>query len=184
MGWKRLKEHYQIVHNVRVEDGNFCIGSDLMHDIIVIRPDGTFAQRNDRPSSNAHLDRYQREMDADPAKLLELINQPDEFEKSVLIYTSYRDQIIEQFCEVPEWGNVTHCGQMIFENTHSTDKDVVIGWAFANARARVEMTTETLEDAKAHLAKLEARNAGAIQALASLQAAYPDQAAKAEVVEV
>ena len=40
MGWKNVKEHYRIEHQVQVRAGRICIGSPYISEIIVIGADG------------------------------------------------------------------------------------------------------------------------------------------------
>ena len=150
MGWKAIKDHYRIGHFVQVVPGKgVCIGSPYIHDIFVIDETGKLSKRDsDRfggGSMNADLRRYQEEFDADPAKLKALFEQPDTFEQSIPVYTYEGADIIECFCEQLEWPNVTHDGRMMYENTFSTDRAEVVGWAIRNARYGVEAWTDNVE---------------------------------------
>lgn len=131
MGWKNVKDHYRIEHIVQVTEKGICIGSPYIHDIIVIGMDGKLCRRYE-DGANKNLLRYQSEMEADLAKLQDLIAKPDTFEKSVTVYT-YDDGIIEKQCEEPGWPNVTYDGRLMYENTFSVDKDQVIAWAKRSA---------------------------------------------------
>lgn len=155
MGWKNVKEFYRIGHLVQVvPDKGICIGSPYIHDIIVIGFDGLFRRRL-QPCRNDDLCRYQEEMDEDPGKLKDLIETPDIFENSVTIWTYKGGDIIEKQCEIPEWPNVTHDGQMIYENTHSTDRSEVVEWAKQNAEAYLIMATEQAEEARKRLTECQ-----------------------------
>jgi hypothetical protein len=57
MGWKSVKEHYQIKHIVQVTDKGICVGSPYIHDVIIIGLDGKVLKR-DREPSNDDLNRY------------------------------------------------------------------------------------------------------------------------------
>ena len=169
MGWKNVKEHYRIEHAVQVTEEGICIGSPYIHNIIVIGFDGLFRKRY-QSRGNSDLDRYQQEMDEDLGKLKHLIETPDSFERSVTIWTYDGGEILEKQCEEPSWPNVTHDGQMIYENTFSTDRDQVVRWARADAEAwrqfaveKVAEVEEQLEKSKARLVEVEAN----IQALQS-----------------
>ncbi|AHE56053.1 hypothetical protein [Sphingomonas sanxanigenens] len=155
MGWKAIKDHYRIRHFVQLVPGEgVCIGSGFTHDIIVINHMGG-VEKPYRPergwSVNEDLARYQAEFDADPAKLKELLDQPDTFERSITVYTYDGAAIIECACEKLEWPNVTHDGRMMYENTFSTDRAEVVRWAIRNARARVEAWTDNLDERVRHL---------------------------------
>jgi hypothetical protein len=156
MGWKNVKEHYRISHLVQVVPSKgICIGSPYIHDIIVIGLDGEL-KRRERSLSNEDLARYQNEMDADLVRLKELVLSQDTFETSITIWTYDGGDIVEKQCEVPEWPNVTHDGQMIYENTHSTDRGRVIEWAKRNAEAYLRLATERTDEAKERYKKCEA----------------------------
>lgn len=167
MGWKAIKEHYRIEHDVQVvPDKGICIGSAYIHDIIVIGPAGEIVKRYDPGrgwSVNADLHRYQLEMEADPAKLKQLIDQPDTFERSVQVFTYEGADIIECACEELGWPNVTHDGRMMYENTFTPDRDQAVRWAIRSARSSVKAWTSIvterardLDEARVHL--LERQN--------------------------
>src|SRR5687768_3761792 len=99
MGWKNIKEHYRIGHSVCVTEQGICIGSPYIHDIIVIGLDGKLKKRYERDGSNEDLERYQQEIEADPALLKKLIDGPDRFTKDVTVYTFSDGEIIEKKCE-------------------------------------------------------------------------------------
>jgi hypothetical protein len=149
MGWKAIKEHYRIGHSVQVVEGKgICIGSPYVHDLMVIA-DGVLVKWDDPVRGwgrNADLERYRTEMQADPAKLKELAEQPDTFERAIPVYTYQGADIIECACEKLGWPNVTHDGRMMYENTFSTDRAKVIRWAIRNAEAAIENWTEIVDD--------------------------------------
>lgn len=154
MGWKNVKEGYQIGHQVCVAEKGICIGSGYIHDLIVIGLNGVVKKRYDS-SSNDDLRRYQQEMDADPEKLKRLVQTPDSFEISITVYTYDGGDIIEKQCEAIGWPNVTHDGDMMYENTYSPDRDVVVQWAKHNADLGIKFAQERIEEAKASLIELE-----------------------------
>lgn len=59
-------------------------------------------------------------------------------------------------CEEAGWPNVTHDGQMMYENTFSTDRAEVVRWAYNNAVAGVEWRTRSVNEAREKLAMAEA----------------------------
>jgi len=155
MGWKNVKEHYKIGHYVQVTEKGICIGSPYIHDIIVIGLDGTI-KKTETTTHNADLIRYQIEMLDDPEKLRQLVQSPDGFSKSIPVYTYDGGEIIEKQCETLGWPNVTHDGLMIYENTFSADKDVVIAWAKTNAELAIKWTLEHIEQKQQELESLQA----------------------------
>lgn len=151
MGWKNVKEHYEIKHYVQTTNKGICIGSGYIHDIIVIGYDGKIKKRYDE--SNADLRRYQNEMDADPEKLIELVNTQDTFSNSVTVYTYSDGQILEKQCETLGWPNVTHDGMIMYENTFSENREKVVEWATRNAELAVKNMTERVTEAESELLK-------------------------------
>lgn len=155
MGWKNVKEHYRIGHIVQVvKDRGICIGSGYIHDIIVIGFDGVI-KKSDPGRANAEISRYQTEMNADPEKLKELVLSEDHFEKSITVYTYDGGYILEKKCEKLGWPNVTHDGQVMYDNTFSVDKTKVVKWAKREAEARIRRLTDRLCDLVDDLAKIK-----------------------------
>jgi hypothetical protein len=98
-------------------------------------------------------------MEADPATLKRLVSSPDTFEKSIRVYTYEGAEILEKFCETPGWPNVTHDGEMMYDNTFSTDRDTVVEWAINNARAGVTVLTRQVQDLLGDLREVQRREA-------------------------
>ena len=165
MGWKNVKEHYRIAHQVQVCAGRICIGSSYISEIIVIGADGTLEKRYDGRVIE-DLVRYQREMEADPAQLRRLIEAPDTFSASLRVYTYEGGEIIEKFCECLGWPNVTHDGQMMYENTFSADREKVLAWARRNAELELEAALGNVREIEE---KLEEKRAWAAQAQAAVE---------------
>lgn len=139
MGWKNVKEHYKISHIVGIYEGHICIGSPYIHDIIRINTDGKIVKEyGDSWAQNEDLLRYMKEMKADQAKLKELIDAPDTFQKSIKVYTYDGAEIIEKECEEVGWPNVTHDGLVMFENTFSTNREQVVKWARRSLESGIE----------------------------------------------
>lgn len=172
MGWKNIKEHYRIGHAVQVTKQGICIGSPFIHNIIVIGSDGSIVKR---PSStrNADLDRYLSEIEADPGKVKELLQSPDTFTASIPVYTYKGGSIIEKQCEELGWPNVTHDGDMMYDNTFSADKAKVVKWAKENARYAIESWERRIKEIRDDLAKVELDLSETKANLAKLQAEYP-----------
>lgn len=160
MGWKSVKDHYRISHIVKVINDMIHIGSAYVGDIIVLSPEGKIVRSNNS-YANKDIVRYQQEFEADPQKLAELIAAPDKFEKSIPVYTWEEDKIIERYCEEPGWPNITHDGDLMYENSYSTDQNQVVEWAKSNAEAwakslqrEIVATEESLAKKKRELAHI------------------------------
>ena len=113
------------------------------------------------------------EFDADPAKLREVVQCADTFDRSVTVYTWDGGEIIKEQCEEPGWPNVTHAGHIMYDNTYSTDKRKVVAWAKEDARLAVEYMKERIEDDRKKLAEFEERLARHEDDLAKLIREYP-----------
>lgn len=158
MGWKSVKEHYRIEHYVTVDrDKGICIGSPYVHDLIIIGLDGVIKKRPDR-THNDELCRYLREFDADSELLKKLIAQEDKFEKSLPVWTYFGSRIVEKFCDEYGWPNVTHEGLMMYDNTFSRDRAMIVRAAYQNAKAGHDITRDRVEQTRKELEWIEARN--------------------------
>lgn len=152
MGWKNVKNHYRIEHFVHLRNGNLCIGSPYIPDIIVVQPDGTLLKVE--RSASADLQRYQNDIKADPATFQQLMQEPDQFDASITVYTYADGQILTQQCEEPGWPNVTHDGQLMYENTHFTDRAMCIEKAIRDYDAGISLTRRDITDSEARLQSL------------------------------
>lgn len=145
MGWKNVKNAYQIEHFVSVIDGNICIGSPYISDLIKINPQGEIIKRAD-DRINEELKRYQKEMDADLDRLKSLVRSEDHFEKSILVFTYKGGEILEKHCEVEGWPNVTHDGMMMYKNSFSSDRSKIVKIARKNLDCRIDDYHAQIED--------------------------------------
>ncbi len=174
MGFKNVKEAYSIAHSVHVRDGKICIGSAYVPDLISITMDGVTEWGKLGPSNNDELARYWQDMNADPKKLRRLINEPDTFTKSIKVYTYDGGKIIEKRCEKAGWPNVTHDGEMMYDNTFSTIKSKVVAWAKRNADCCIETFTRRIEEVKKELSEFEKLVSDTKAERANLEANYPE----------
>ncbi len=127
MGWKNVKEHYDIKHIVQVgvrrEYGDgpcIMIGSPFISDIIVIRvSDGKILKPyNDR--SSLVLKTLQQRLDEDEKDgvLKALIDSEDTFGRLLPVYCIDDGRnIVKMWCEAYGYPNVTTEGMLMYENT-------------------------------------------------------------------
>ena len=172
MGWKTLKDHYRIGHYVQVTSNGICIGSPYIHDLIVIGMDGTIIKAFD-VRSNEDLKRYMQEFRDDPVKLLDTIQARDVFTASIPVYTYQGAEIVEKKCEQLGWPNVTHDGDMMYENSFSADKAQAVKWAKENAQSEIKWRIEKIADFKRGIVQLEADAEKQRQILVKLEKDYP-----------
>lgn len=172
MGWKNIKEGYRIGHSVCLTEEGFCIGSPYVYDLIVIGLDGAIKKRcDDRINDDLH--RYQNDMDADPERLRRLINEPDEFKAALPVFTYDGGTIIEKQCEEYGWPNVTHDGQIMYNNSFSADKAEVVKWAKENCGYAIKLFEERLLEIKQRLSKMEQLLSEEKDNLTNLETNYP-----------
>jgi hypothetical protein len=173
MGWKKLKECFEIGHIVQVTKEGICIGSGYVSDLVTVDPStGAVAEHS---TFSGFLKRECPALLAASAEeVLQAINAEDKFTAAITVYTYEGSKIIEKLCEEPGWPNVTHDGELMYENRFSTDKETVVQWAKRNAALGVKFAKEAVADAEkalserqAYLAQCEAENA-------EINAAYPD----------
>ena len=172
MGWKNIKQHYRIEHIVQMRDGDFHIGSPYISDIIVVNPNGVTKKRF--TDSMEPLARYQREIDESAFVFTELLRSEDQFDNNIVVYTYKDDIVIEEKCEELGWPNLTHSGKIMYENTFSTDRDIVIGWMMRNAMARVELVDSVLKEREQELAVYTERVRDAHRILNNIEREYPE----------
>lgn len=134
MGWKSVKEHYKIEHFVCMDGLHICIGSGYIHDIIRIALSGEIVKRY--TGSVADLNRYMREMDADPIMLKKLVEQVDAFDVSVPVFTyDSESNVVELQAEKIGYPNVTHDGRMMYDNTYFATREKAEVAALSNAQS-------------------------------------------------
>lgn len=151
MGWKSLKEHFQIEHIVQMGKDCLFIGSGYCHNLVTIDLETGDLHPN-RTFPNFLKENYPNLLEAKAAEIKDLINAQDHFDKSIIVYTYDGGEIIEKYCENPVWPNITHDGMLIYENTFSTDKEKIISRAKRNLEAALENTLNRIQEAEKDLA--------------------------------
>lgn len=175
MGWKNLKQAFDIGHIVHVTPQGISIGSPYLPQVLVIDPANGRIIKGEDPFwlRNEDVRRYHADLSADPARVLALIQAPDTFATSLSVYTYSGAEIIEKYCEAYDFPNVTHDGVLMHDNTFSSSKDVVIGWAKRNAEACLEWTESEIARLQAEIHKATTWQAKHRNERALLEMAYP-----------
>lgn len=173
MGWKTLSDAFGIEkHIVCVTSNGICIGSGYVHDLATIDP--ATGILHESKTFNGFVAKHYPELGkATPDELLALIQADDTFTDSITVYTYQDGNIIEKLCEKPGWPNATHDGELMYENSFSTDRAKVIRWAKRDAELRVTHTERYLNQTKEQLATIERDLESARAAAAKLEADYP-----------
>ena len=190
MGWKNVKEHYGIKHYVCITKKGMCIGSGYVHDLILItdtdKPrDWRADQNRKRQDIGCNLsilrseyvgrgepfDGIVKAMADDSQTLRRMIDTPDTFTASIPVYTfDYDGNIIEKRCEELGWPNVTHDGDMMYENQFFADRAECVAKAKRELAAALESEREYLAREEAEIAKSRERFSSFEAALERLNA--------------
>ena len=168
MGWKAVRDHYRIGHIVHVIGDDLVVGSGMAPRVITVTPDGEV--RVDLGIRNGEIGRIADEMRADKSKLLELMSAEDAFERSIPVHTWRDGAMVERFCEETGWPNVTHDGDLMYENRYSEDRAEALAWAREDAASAVEGYARMADEARRDLAQCEERLARAVRNRAALDA--------------
>lgn len=129
MGYKNVKEHYDIKHIVAIHNKEryggpcICIGSPYIHDIIAIRIKDARLVKPYPESDyriNDELARYNEALKEDEKNgvLLKLIETPDTFAENLPVFTIEKGAVVREVCEEYGWPNTTHTGAIMYENTY------------------------------------------------------------------
>lgn len=161
MGWKAVRDHYQISHTVRRRDGDICVGSGYLPSALVIGRAGEIKKRYS--GSDEDLSLYQHEMDQDLAKPQQLVTTQDQFGERLVVDTFDGGSIIEKRCDARGWPTVTHDGEVMYENSHFETRAEAVERALANALAaqrsledRIAGLRDDLQKAARELVKWQA----------------------------
>jgi hypothetical protein len=155
MGWKNVREHYGIGHIVKVVDGHVHIGSGYVGSLVTVTPEGR-AEVHRTFSDSRDLVRYREQINGDPALFRELMARPDVFAASIPVYTWNDGRIVEKACEEFGWPNVTHDGEIMYENRFFLDRKEAVAHAIRDARAAVEEYERIVAEKRDDLARCEA----------------------------
>jgi hypothetical protein len=136
MGWKTLKKKFGIDHLIQVEDGHILIGSPYVRDIVTVNMEtGNVSESS--TFSGFLTKTYPELKEATPKEVLAAIKEEDTFEKSLKVYTYDKTGVVEKLCEEMSYPNVTHDGQMIYENTFFADRKDAVKAAQRNIKAEM-----------------------------------------------
>ena len=157
MGWKAIKDRYRIGHLVSVHKGKgICIGSGYVHDLIRINPETRNVEwGNLGPSTNDHLARYWDEIHQDIQAFWHLVDADDMFDRDLPVFTYEDGAVVQYLCEEYGWPNVTHDGQMMYDNTFFEKEADARMAGVQNAKAGIQSLEATVDRAKQDLAERE-----------------------------
>lgn len=153
MGFKTFKNHFGIQnHIVSVVDGVLYIGSGYVSKLVGFNMQ-TGAVLFQEAFSDFLKKHYPEILNATDEERLALITVQDVFEQSIPVYTTNGGQIIEKVCEQLGFPNVTHDGELMYENTHFANKKHAIEYARKDLAYRIESYTESVQEIETKLAE-------------------------------
>ena len=173
MGWKTLKNHFNIKHNIQVNQCFIHIGSDYVQNLASIHLETGEIIINETFPSFLRKE-YPELFSAKPEAILELIQAEDTFTRSIPVYTYTDDNIIEKYCEEVGFPNTTHDGVLMYNNMFSTDKDKVVKWAKRNLEAEIYILEENIQEKEESLKKYKSMLFERKAFQDKLQAEYPN----------
>lgn len=173
MGWKTLKDAYGIdKHIVCVTSKGICIGSGYVHDLVTI--DTVTGRLRENEAFLGFIRQYYPALvQATPAEILAHIQAEDTFAAAIPVFTYEGATIVEKRCETPGWPNTTHDGALMYENTYSTGREVVIGWAKRSAKLEAEHLEEGIARLNEQLADMQSRLSKARMCQVRLDSEHP-----------
>lgn len=155
MGWKNIKDHYEIDYIVHVEDDLIYIGSGYVPNAIIIDEDCNIAEPEDYVIRNENLRTLYDKLSSDKENLKALIRKEDKFDKYLPVYTFQNGKIIEEFCEEYGWPNTTHSGILMYDNYFFKDRNEAIEVAIKNSELAVKTWGEVVERDRKSLERSE-----------------------------
>lgn len=148
MGWKNIKEEFcldEFIVHVDQDTGYIHIGKSFMPSLVSIARDGVI--RHSHPAYE-FKGVIKGVMNATASELKDLIELPDSFDRSITVYTFSGTKIVEKQCEELGWPNVTHDGQLMYDNMYSVDKEQVIEWARKRLMSKIDCKKELMRKAE------------------------------------
>lgn len=174
MGWKSLVEHYKLNSlHVKVDGGNF-VASTGVYEVIfdrnanVIKNDvyqGSFAGANKR---RLDLVGFCIAVDGDKETFKRLFSKEDSFSKSIDVYTFSNGSVVKKQCEQFKPLELTHDGDVIFENTHFLSHKDAVDCLINNLKASINAGHNTIEMLESELKNTNELVAKSYADLASL----------------
>lgn len=124
MGWKAVKEHFNIQHPVHLLEGRLCIASFFNSEQMSFDAQGQVV----KPylGTNDEMSKYFQDIQLNREKFVELLKAPDVFGPSVDVFIYVLGSgLLELKAETPQYPGVTHCGRLIHDY-FETDKEKAV----------------------------------------------------------
>jgi len=173
MGWKNLKEAYNIKHHVTENSHSILIGTDYVRNIVSIcRETGALRENSTFPGFAEEY--YPALAQSSAEERLGHIHRADTFKASIPVYTFQDGLIIKKHCENPGYPNVTHDGFLITASEFSTNRHTVVGWAKRDLRSWMKALNEQEAELLKQLDTLRSSRKTARSRLNALLEVHPD----------
>lgn len=155
MGWKTFKEHFNIEHIVRIEEGKLYIGSPYLPKIVPIDINtGKILRGDDFDHPIEFLKKYYPAIaEASPELIKSLLDQKDVFERGIEVFTfDYQTyDIISKYCEAVGYPNVTHDGCLMYNNEYFEERNQAVERARKSLADSIEQRSRRVEQLKTEL---------------------------------
>lgn len=173
MGFKTFKEHFGIEnHIVSVDQGVIYIGSDFVSKLVGIDMQ-TGGVLVDDTFSSFLAQCYPEILNSTKEERLALIQIEDQFSQSIPVYTFCHGKIIEKQCEKPGYPNVTHDGEIMYQNMHYANKADAVEYARKDLHYRIENYKESVADLEAKLAEKKGKLAELKKIMEEFNSTHP-----------
>lgn len=136
MGLFAIKKHFNIDYIVQKEKDVIFIGTEYVHDLIRIKPDGTIIGNRafDVGTKPGELTDLFNRLQSESTLVYNLFHENDVFEKVYPVYTYQDGRVVKKYCPEYGWPNTTTDGELMYENTFFQNRSA------AKASAKKEVT--------------------------------------------
>lgn len=159
MGWKSFKEHFKIEHTVHIKEDFLLIGSAYVSDLVSISlKTGQITNNNPYVGGQGFLqEHYPEILKTNPKDILALLKKEDVFRNKIAIYYGKDGEIIETYCEEIGWPNVTYDGQVMYDNTHFTERSEAVKRELSELQSWMEFYKAEIPKKEKELSNLKTK---------------------------
>ena len=132
---------------------------------------------NDGWNTNEDLKRYQEEMiiDSENGILKQIIQEPDDYEQLLPVFTIKDGKLVETFCEEYGYPNLTIEGELMYENTFFKNKIDAIKYGINECNGWIEMLEERKRETQKELDRFTSKSEHFENCLSILNANLEEQ---------
>lgn len=153
MGWKNIKEYFGIKHIVHGHDGKIFIGSAYCSKLIIIDNETGNIDKNSFSNIGEQYPELLKLLTAHKETILILIKENDKFSASLPVFTFDGQNIIEKQCEAYGWPNVTHDGELMYDNTFFKKRLKAIEYGIKDTEIGIRNFRDRIADYEQELIK-------------------------------